>query len=88
MNILMEWFVDDCWIFVYSYNSFGYEIDGLLDLFVGVVLVGRKVRVKMGLYIVELENFYIRNGYVFVQFLGYLFKNIIFDFQIDVYWYW
>lgn len=62
----MKWFVEDCWIFVYSCSSFGYEIDGLLDLFVGVVLWGRKVGVMLVLYIVELEIFNMRNGYVFV----------------------
>lgn len=88
MNTPMEWFVDDCWTLAYSHNSSGHETDGSLDLLVGAVLAGRKVRVKMGSYIVEPENLYIRNGHVSAQLLGHLSKNTIFDFQTDVYWYW
>lgn len=82
MNTPMEWFVDDCWTLAYSHNSSGHETDGSLDLLVGAVLAGRKVRVKMGSYIVEPENLYIRNGHVSAQLLGHLSKNTIFDFQI------
>lgn len=88
MNTPMEWFADDCWTLAYSHNSSGHETDGSLDLLVGAVLAGRKVRVKMGSYIVEPENLYIRNGHVSAQLLGHLSKNTIFDFQTDVYWYW
>ncbi|XP_052672813.1 uncharacterized protein LOC128155241 [Crassostrea angulata] len=88
MNTPMEWFVDDCWTLAYSHNRSGHETDGSLDLLVGAVLAGRKVRVKMGSYIVEPENLYIRNGHVSAQLLGHLSKNTIFDFQTDVYWYW
>lgn len=52
----------DCWIYVYSYDIFGCGIYGFLDLFVEFVLVGKRVWVKINLYIMEVDNFYVRNG--------------------------
>ncbi|XP_052675053.1 uncharacterized protein LOC128156795 [Crassostrea angulata] len=88
MNTPMEWFVDDCWIQAYSHNRLGHKTDGSLDLLFGAVLAGRRVRVKIGSYIVEADNLYVRNGHVSAQLLGQLSKSSIFDFQTDVYWYW
>lgn len=88
-NTAMQWFVDSCWTLAYSHDSTGRRLDGSLDFFVGAVLAGRRVRVKMSeTYFVETDNVYVRNGHVSAQLLGHLSKKDTYSFQSDVYWYW
>ena len=88
-NTAMEWIVDDCWTLAYSHSSSGSEIDGSLELLIGAVLAGKRVRVKFrDSYVVEADNLYVRNGHVSAQLLGHLSKNTMYKFQNDVYWYW
>lgn len=54
------------------------------------LMFGYRVRFQIlewNYYIVEVDNFFVRNGYVIVQVFKYVSKSLI-KFYNDVYWYW
>lgn len=86
----MMWFVDDCWTQIYSHDTFGRGIPVSLNMLVESVLAGKRVRVKINLYITDADNLYVRNGHVSALLLGQFSKTsaCTCNFSTNVNWIW